>query len=65
MVSAGAENPGASPQEDVPRPLAPGRVLGDFARRKTPKVSEPVGDSFCPPGTLQFLVGRVLLRGLN
>ncbi|GAB1289989.1 ATP-dependent RNA helicase DDX51 [Apodemus speciosus] len=37
-LSAGAENPGASPQEDVPRPLAPGRVLGDFARRKTPKV---------------------------
>ncbi|XP_021018651.1 ATP-dependent RNA helicase DDX51 [Mus caroli] len=37
-LSAGAEDPGANPQEDVQRPPAPGRVLGDFARRKTPKV---------------------------
>ncbi|XP_076778482.1 ATP-dependent RNA helicase DDX51 isoform X2 [Arvicanthis niloticus] len=38
-LSAGAEDPGASPQEDVQRPAAPGRVLGDFTRRKkTPKV---------------------------
>lgn len=56
-LSAGAEDPGANPQEDVQRPPAPGRVLGDFARRKTPKVSEPVRGSFCPPGTLQFLAG--------
>ncbi|XP_060238617.1 ATP-dependent RNA helicase DDX51 isoform X3 [Meriones unguiculatus] len=37
-LSAGAENPGRRPQEDAPRPLAPGPVLGDFAKRKTPKV---------------------------
>lgn len=59
-LSAHAEEPGASPQEDVQRPLAPGRVLGGFAKRKTPKVSEPVGGSFRPPGTLQFLAGRIL-----
>lgn len=52
--SAGAEGPGVNPQEDVQRPAAPGRVLGDFTRRKkTPKVSEPVCCSFNPPGTLQ------------
>lgn len=37
-LSAGAEDSGVSPQEDVQRPPAPCRVLGDFTRRKTPKV---------------------------
>lgn len=49
-LSESAEDPGESPQEDVQRPPAPGRVLGDFARKKVPKVSETVGGSFCPPG---------------
>lgn len=52
-LSAGAEDAGVSPQEDVQRPPASGRVLGDFTRRKKPKVSEPVCGSFSPPGTLQ------------
>lgn len=37
------------PPEEAPRLPAPGPVLGDFARRKTPKVSE----SGRPPATLQ------------
>lgn len=37
-LSESAEDPGESPQEDVQRPPAPGRVLGDFARKKVPKV---------------------------
>ncbi|XP_055462372.1 ATP-dependent RNA helicase DDX51 [Psammomys obesus] len=37
-LSAGAEIPGRRSQEDAPRPLAPGPVLGDFAKRKIPKV---------------------------
>lgn len=43
------EDSGEKPPEEAPRPPAPGPVLGDFARRKTPKVSE----SGRPPATLQ------------
>lgn len=38
-LNAGAEDSDERPPEQAPRSLAPGPVLGDFARRKTPKVS--------------------------
>ncbi|KAL6036449.1 hypothetical protein STEG23_034160 [Scotinomys teguina] len=37
-LSAGAKDSGERPPEQTPRSLAPGPVLGDFARRKTLKV---------------------------
>ncbi|XP_028712864.1 ATP-dependent RNA helicase DDX51 [Peromyscus leucopus] len=37
-LNAGAEDSDERPPEQAPRSLAPGPVLGDFARRKTPKV---------------------------
>lgn len=38
-LSTGSEDSGERPPEEAPRSPAPGPVLGNFARRKTPKVS--------------------------